>query len=101
MLKFTTTRAGDLLGWFKGSPLEGSEAVAGAGERKTCYLRGGPCDGTELQVEDCPPKVRVEKRYTVTAPQEEAFQEVRTRTHRYRMMRPCSGGFIYVYDGSE
>lgn len=103
MLKFATTRAEGIWDWFKG-PLPGREDSGHeheASERKTCYLRGGPCDGTELQVEDCPSKVRVEKRYAVTAPQAEAFEEMRVRTHRYRMVQPCSGGFIYVYDGSE
>lgn len=103
MLNFTTIQAEGIMDWLK-RPLPGREddkPTAEAEEYKTCYLRGGPCDGTELQVEDCPTKVRVEKRYTVTAPQAEAFGGALTRTHRYRMIQPCSDGFIYVYDGSE
>lgn len=101
MFRLATAQEAGVLRWFKRPLYSGRDRpTAEAAELRTCYLRGGPLDGDELQVEGSPPRLSVEKHYPVAAPRVEAYEGTRTRTHRYRMMQPCSGGFIYVYDGS-
>lgn len=100
MFRLATVQRAGVLDWFKRPLYEGEGSTAEADKPKTCYLRGGPLDGDELQVGSYPPRLSVEKHYPVVAPRMRAFEEGRSRTHRYRMTAPCRDGFIYVYDGS-